>query len=100
MTAFKFQTLNVLQKLRGIKMPGYVSLFEAESRQGERRRRATRPERPAAMARRNSSPGVDSLEGIIDDLSQHEEMTSRSGEPSDKFNLVFRAPSRGLPRFL
>ena len=94
MTAFKFQTLNVLQKLRGIKMPGYVSLFEAESRQGERRRRATRP----AMARRNSSPGVDSLEGIIDDLSQHE--MSRSGEPSDKFNLVFRAPSRGLPRFL
>ena len=75
MTAFKFQTLNVLQKLRGIKMPGYVSLFEAESRQGERRRGATRP----AAARRNSSPGVDSLEGIIDDLSQHE-MSSRSGE--------------------
>ena len=84
MTAFKFQTLNVLQKLRGIKLPGYVSLFEAESRQGERRRRATRPERPAA-ARRNSSPGVDSLEGIIDDLSQHEEMSSRSGESEQKF---------------
>ena len=66
------QTLNVLQKLRGVKMPGYVSLFEAE--RGERRR---------ATRRRNSSPGADSLEGIIEDLSKHES-SSRSGEASNQ----------------
>ena len=66
------QTLNVLQKLRGVKMPGYVSLFEAE--RGERWRR-----------RRNSSPGADSLEGIIEDLSEHE--SSRSGKGTSIYDV-------------
>ena len=55
-----------------MKMPGYVSLFEAaaaeEDRGGEGRGR---------RGRRHSSPGADSLEGIIEDLGQYESVSGK-----------------------